>query len=430
MEDPFTLEYEATPESVLAFRLVVATGTNPGAVFDVPSDAARVIVGSAEGATIVLSDRRVSRRHAALVPARDRIELEDLGSSNGTWVNGVQVRECALRGGELLRLGDTTLRVETLGTRDLGEPAARPSFGRVLGVSRAMRTLFTQCARLAATNLPLLIEGETGTGKELLAEAIHEAGPRRERPFVVFDPALAGSEAAAVTLFGAARGATPQGEEQVGLFERADGGTLLIDGPEAMPLDLQRRLLRAVEKGEVQRVGSDRVVRVDVRLITLAVVDVERAVEDGRLREDLVHRLFRVRLSVPPLRKRTEDVGPLMAHFWRTLGGGDAPLPPELGARYEGYAWPGNVRELENVVARAAILGASPDSAPATLAPIAPAAMIELPFVQARQRAIAEFEGEYVRRLLEKHGGNVGRAASASGLAHRYFQLLKARHRR
>ncbi len=430
MEDPFTLKYAPTPETVLAFRLVVASGARAGEVFEVPPDAARVIVGTSEGATIVLEDPHVSRRHAALVPARDRIELEDLGSSNGTWVNGVEVRECALRGGELVRFGDTTLRVETLGTHAVGVAAPDASFGRVLGVSRAMRALFAACGKLAASNVPLLIEGETGTGKEMLAEAIHAAGPRRERPFVVFDPALVAPEQAAVTLFGAARGVTATGEEQLGLFERADGGTLLIDGPVDMALDLQRKLVRAVERGEVQRVGSDRVAHVDVRTITISQVDVDRAVEDGRLREDLVHRLFRVRLTIPPLRKRPDDIAPLLQHFWRTLGGGDAPMPVELAARYESYAWPGNVRELQNVVARAAVLGAVAEATDEPAPGVAPSAMIDVPFVQARQLAIAEFEAAYVTRLLERHGGNVARAASASGLAHRYFQVLKARHRR
>lgn len=412
-EDPLgTLKYDLAPPSVLAFRLVVTSGPRVGTAHDVPPNEERVVVGTAEGCTITVDDLHVSRRHFALVSAYDRIELEDLGSSNGTWVNGVQVRECALRGGELVRAGETTFRLESLGRRDVDRATSPTSFGRAIGRSHAMQRVFAACVKLAESSVPLLIEAETGTGKELLAESIHQAGPRRDRPFVVFDPTR-----------------VTEADEQMALFERADGGSLLIDGPADMTLELQRKLMRTIERGELQRVGSDRVTKVDVRLITTSLADVDRAVEDGRLREDLVHRLFAVRLSIPPLRRRREDIPPLFEHFWRTLGGGDAPVPASLVTRYESYAWPGNVRELQNVVAREIVLGDTSADTDEALAP-APEVDVDLPFPQARQLAIARFEEAYVTRLLERHGGNISRAAAASGVAHRYFQILKARHKR
>ena len=426
-EDPFTLKYDARPETVLSFRLVVANGPLAGHAFEVSPTEPRIVLGTGQGCTIVLGDPHVSRRHVALVPGADRIDLEDLGSSNGTWVNGVEVHECALRGGELLRVGDTTLRVENLGPRDVKETSGQATFGRALGTSRVMRALFVACERLAQTSSPVLIEGETGTGKELLAESIHQAGPRRDRPFIVFDPALFVDGSAAHVLFGTTAAAAG-GAAQAGLFERADGGTLLIDGPADIPPDLQRKLVRAVERGEVQPIGSDRTIKVDVRVVTTSLLAVDRAIEDGRLREDLAHRLCGVRLSIPPLRKRREDIPLLIEHFWKTLGGGATPIPPALVSRWEEYSWPGNVRELQNVVAREIVLGniAIPDDPTVKASPID----VDLPFPQARQLAIAQFESAYVERLLEKHGGNVARASAASGVAHRYFQILKARHRR
>ena len=276
----------------------------------------------------------------------------------------------------------------------------------------ALQGMYAAFAKLAESSVTLLTDAEIGTGKELLAESIHQPGPRRDRPFVVFDPTR-----------------VTEADEQMALFERADGGSLLIDGPADMTLELQRKLMRTIERGELQRVGSDRVTKVDVRLITTSLADVDRAVEDGRLREDLVHRLFAVRLSIPPLRRRREDIPPLFEHFWRTLGGGDAPVPASLVTRYESYAWPGNVRELQNVVAREIVLGDTSADTDEALAP-APEVDVDLPFPQARQLAIARFEEAYVTRLLERHGGNISRAAAASGVAHRYFQILKARHKR
>ncbi len=435
-QDLATLKYAPALTPTALFRLVVLEGPDAGKVMDVPVSESRVLLGTGGACSLRLGDPHVSRRHLALGAAADRMDLYDLGSSNGTWVNGVRVVECSVRGGETVRIGASTLRVDALGARAEEDAYSLPTFGRAVGPSRVMRRIFAACVRLAASPIPVLLEGETGSGKELLAECIHEAGPRRERPFVVFDPSLSAPHRLAATLFGSEGSA--EGPPGAGLFEQAHGGTLLIDGPLDLPLDLQRKLLRAVERGELQRVGSDRVTRVDVRVVTTTIADLDKAVDEGRLREDLFYRLAGARLEVPPLRRRRDDIGPLTQHFWRALAGGAAGAggaPPGLVSRFEAMPWPGNVRELQNAVAAELVTGDLSSGSDAPDGPEATDAFQqvlaqELPLPQAKQRIVAAFEASYVERLLSKHGGNVSRAAAASGIAHRYFQLLKARHQK
>jgi DNA-binding NtrC family response regulator len=396
---------------------VVVDGPSSGKSFLVDASLeSRPLVGTSPACSIRLVDQHVSRRHLALELVGDRLRVQELGSTNGTTVNGVAIVEVLLAGGELLRLGETTLRVEHAG---MTEPAVSEatSFGRMIGVSVEMRKVFALCERLARSQVPVVIEGETGVGKELLAESIHPGGP-----FVVFDGSLIPEGMVERALFG---------ESTPGLFEQAHGGTLLIDEPAELDVEVQRKLLRAVERGEIQPVGSDRARTVNVRVIATSRADLDKAVDEGRLREDFYFRLAVARVEIPPLRRRREDIAALAEHFWSTLGGGETPLPTSLLARFEAYSWPGNVRELQNAVARHLVTGDMVGSARlSTKEPVPDDEVFDLPMPQARQRIIAEFEREYVSRILAKHGGNVSRAATASGLAHRYFQTLKAKYGR
>jgi DNA-binding NtrC family response regulator len=406
-----TLKHARPPVPAAAFRLVVVEGPSSGKSFLVDASLeSRPLVGTSPACPIRLVDPHVSRRHLALELVGDRLRVQELGSTNGTTVNGVAVVEVLLAGGELLRLGETTIRVEHAG---MTEPVVSEAttFGRLQGVSVEMRKVFGLCERLARSNVPVVIEGETGVGKELLAESLHQSGP-----FVVFDGSLIPE--------GTVERALPT------LFEQADGGTLLIDEPAELELEVQRKLLRAVERGEIQPVGSDRARKVNVRVLATSRADLDKAIDEGRLREDLYFRLAVARVEIPPLRRRREDIALLAEHFWSTLGGAATPLL----ARFEAYAWPGNVRELQNAVARHLVTGELVGGMRRTKED--PAAspqadeVFDLPMPQARQRIIADFERAYVERILAKHGGNVSRAASASGLAHRYFQTLKAKYGR
>jgi DNA-binding NtrC family response regulator len=431
---------ERASTTTATFAVDVVAGPERG--LSVTLDAARpsrILVGQGGACDLRLTDRLVSRRHVALEVMGSWVKLVDLGSTNRTHVNDVVVAEAYLRGGEVVRVGETSLLIR------LVAPAARVPlpdavrFGRVLGSSAEMRKLYPLCERLAAADMPIVIEGETGTGKELLAEALHESSPRAQGPFVVFDCTALPPNLIDSALFGHERGAfTGALEARTGAFEQANGGTLLIDEIGELDPSLQPKLLRALERSEVQRLGSNRWRRIEVRIIAATRRDLDREVQAGRFREDLYFRLAVGRIELPPLRERRGDIGLLTRHFWRKLGG-NLPVPAAMLSRFEDYTWPGNVRELRNAVARRIALGelAADDLVPAAGAgPAADAARgdlverilaLELPLPRARQRVVEEFERRYVERVLAKYDGNVTRAAAASGIARRYFYTLRAR---
>ncbi len=451
LDDAATLLSKTTlpvEQAVASYTLSVVQGPDAGARCRIDaSRPSRTLVGQSAACDLRLSDLHVSRRHASFDATSRGLRLTDLKSTNGTFVGDVAIVEVYLRGGEHVTIGATTLRVDA----EAPETAPLTSamrFGRVVGASQAMRRLYPLCERLAATDVPVVIEGETGTGKELLAEALHEQGPRANAPFVVFDCTAVPPNLVESALFGHERGAfTGAVNARKGVFELAHGGTLLIDEIGDLDIALQPKLLRALERSEIQRVGGEKFVRVDVRVVSATRRDLDREVQAGRFRDDLFFRLAIARLELPPLRQREGDVGVLGRHFWRTLGGGTSPLPPDLLQRFEDYDWPGNVRELHNTVVRRLALGdlapmqqrrkpgegAGSPNVPPGAGPAAAAGAqtvsvpLDLPFSAARQRVIDDFERVYVEHILARHGGNVVRAATASGIARRYFYVLKAR---
>jgi transcriptional regulator with GAF, ATPase, and Fis domain len=402
-------------------------------------DAARptpLLIGKSGACDLKLLDPLVSRRHASIAVHGEELRVVDLGSTNGTFVDRVRVSEAFLRGGESIRVGDTTLLVEVAEKTNATVVSDATRFGRVIGASLEMRRLYLTCERIARSDVPVVIEGETGTGKEVLAEALHEASARAERPFVVFDctataPSLLESE-----LFGHERGAfTGADSTRKGVFEQADGGTLLIDEIGEFDLALQPKLLRALERKEIRRVGGDKWLKVDVRIIAATRRNLDREVEEGRFREDLFFRLTVARLELPPLRCRTGDIGVVTEYLWQQLGGGNTPVPYELLRRFESYPWPGNVRELRNAIARRLALGDSEDDEPlrADVPPLDSLDAIvarDLPFARAKEHVLHEFQTRYVRHALAKHGGNVARAADAAGIGRRYFHMLRSRQNR
>jgi DNA-binding NtrC family response regulator len=288
--------------------------------------------------------------------------------------------------------------------------------------------------------VPVIIEGETGTGKEVLAESLHEMGPRAAGPFVVFDCTAVPPNLVESALFGHERGSfTGATEGRRGVFEDAHGGTLLLDEIGDLELSLQAKLLRAIERREVQRIGYNRWIKVDVRVLSATRRDLDREIQAGRFRDDLFFRLAVARVELPPLRAREGDIVVLARHFWEHLAPRGQGFPPDFVERLEGYAWPGNVRELHNAVARRVALG---DQAPipsgragaesaassARSADVIEAVLaLDLPLQRAREQVVEAFERRYVQRVLAAHHGNVSAAAAASGIARRYFQILRAR---
>jgi two-component system response regulator HydG len=419
------------------FTLTVLDGTNAGT--KVTLDAGkppRVLVGKSPACDLKLDDLLVSRRHAALDIGESTLRLRDLGSTNGTLVDGLRVVEVILRGGETLKVGATSIRVEAGSAAATALPGATEGFGRVLGRSPEMRRLYSVIARLAASEVAIVIEGETGTGKELLAESIHEESARAKGPFVVFDCTAVATSVLESELFGHERGAfTGAVAQRKGVFEQAQGGTLFIDEIGDLDVGLQSKLLRAIERQEIRRVGGTGWLKGDVRVVAATRRDLDHAVQQGRFRDDLFFRLAVGRVELPPLRRRTGDVPYLAQHFWTALGGRPEAIPEDVARRLEEYSWPGNVRELYNAIARQIAvgemqLGGDPrreggdgdegDFIEETLG-------MDLPFPRARDRVLDAFERRYVERVLARHGGNVARAAAASGIARRYFQIIRAR---
>lgn len=427
-----------------SLRLEVVSGPSVGTEASLdPSEPGRIFVGKSEACTLRIDDPLVSRRHCAIEIDGERVRLTDLDSTNGTLVNGVAVAEAFLRGGELVRVGDTTIAVRR-GENCVAKLPNVTRFGRMLGASPEMLRLHPICERLALSDVPVVIEGETGTGTELLAEAIHEASARASGPFIVFDCTTSPAGLVEARLFGHEKGAfTGAVGARAGIFEEASGGTLLIDEIGDLDVALQAKLLRAVESREVQRLGGTQWLRADVRIIAATRRDLEREIQAGRFRDDLYYRLAVARIELPPLRRRRGDIALLARHFWTTLVKDGTEPPDDFLERLGAYAWPGNVRELHNAVLHRVALGEHADvemlrrSSPPPreaegFGPDVIGAVIaqDLPFPRARQKVMEAFEERYVDAVLAKNDGNVSKAAANAGIARRYFYTIRNRRGR
>ena len=391
-----------------------------------------MVVGSAAKADVLVDDSTVSRLHAELDPRHDGVWVRDLGSRNGTFVAEILVTSARLPPAARVRVGETVLSV-------LADPAQAPvdlwpedGLGDLVGGSPSMRELYAAIVRVAASEASVLVEGETGTGKELVARAIHDCSHRAGKPFVVVDCAALPASLLEAELFGHTRGAfTGAAAARVGSFESAEGGTVFLDEIGELPLAMQPKLLRVLESRTVRRVGETNQRPVRARFLAATHRDLRRMVNDGELREDLYFRLAVLPVHVPPLRDRREDLERLVQHF--------APAMPvatrhDLCERLRTRHLSGNVRELRNVVERTVHLGHLPDDDAGEDVPAPPAAAAS-PSPEAGLSFDAPFhdfqgaaEAEYLRRILVKHGGRVADAAQASGLNRTYFYRLLRKH--
>jgi DNA-binding NtrC family response regulator len=367
-----------------------------------------VTLGTALDNDVQLQDDHASRRHCVIEPIEGRIVVRDLASTNGTHVNGVRVSHAELRPGTLLTLGSTRLRVAL---DDASEVT-------ILGDSPAIERLRQEVTRLAGAPLPVLIQGETGTGKELVARALHDQSGRRGQ----FVPVNCGSiprDLIESELFGHERGAfTGANSRRRGLFQEADAGTLFLDEIGELPELLQTRLLRALETGVVRPVGGARDVHVHVRVVAATHVDLEGAVDNGRFRRDLYYRLEGARLITPPLRARPEDI-PLLAQ--RILDeqlalGFRCRLSAAALRALQAHSWPGNVRELKNVLRRAAALGGAVLE-PHDMALDVTRRPADAERVEIGGRTYQEIERDVLVRTLRRFQGNQRAAAAELNLA-------------
>ena len=385
-------------------------------------------IGSHESNDLVLTDDSVSKHHLEIAVAPDGYRIVDLSSSNGTFMGGVKIGEVTIIEPVTLTIGTTTIRVAPAPIEAEVPASTRTSFGSVLGRSVAMRELFEQLDAVAKSDCSVLIEGETGTGKEQVAESIHNESPRKDGSFVVVDCGALLGELMESELFGHAKGAfTGADTERKGLLQMADGGTVFLDEVGELPLPLQAKLLGVIERRKVQPLGTSTSRAIDVRVIAATNRNLAREVNEGRFRSDLFFRLAVVRLRVPPLRERLDDIPMLVEAFLANLRdreGDHIPMqlsPIEL-ARLQAQPWTGNVRELRNAVERAALKIGGPN------APIEPDPGRPEAFIKARDRFVGEFEYRYLTDILERCDLNVSEAARQAGVDRRNFQRLLRRH--
>ena len=406
-------------------RLHVLKGISRGAAVEL-GDRTSLTIGSSPDADLTLDDDSVSKLHAELRVDGDGYVLRDLGSTNGTRCGDVLVREVVLRGSAVrFHVGETLLELRIGDTEVTHELSPHTAFGPVLGTSPLMRRVFAQLERAAGTASTVLLEGPSGSGKELIANALHEASPRATGPFVIVDCAAIPREMAESELFGHTRGAfTGAIVDRVGLFEEASGGTVLLDEIAELPLDLQPKLLRVLEQRHIVPVGATRPRDVDLRVIAASHHDLSRAVERGRFREDLYFRLAVVKIVIPPLRERREDI-PLLARMFaerlRPDVDPDHVLAPALLAAMGRHDWPGNVRELRNVIERLLVVGEL-----ATSLRGSPAALGT--YAQARRDAVDHFERTYCDELMRSCNGVVVEAARRAGLSRQMWHRLLKKH--
>jgi DNA-binding NtrC family response regulator len=410
------------------YRLTVIHGPDTG--ISVPLRGP-LVVGSAPEAGFPLKDTTVSRLHVQLRPRPDGVVVRDMESMNGTFVGGARIQEALVETEATLAVGNSLMRISVF-EADLGVPDGPTQLGGVLAHSRAMRQVLGLVERLAESEVTVVLLGETGTGKDVVARALHSVSRRAHRPLVVFDCSAVAANLIESELFGHAKGAfTGAVGERKGAFLQADGGTLFLDELGELPLELQSRLLRALEAGVVKRLGEDTWRPVDVRIIAATHRDLEAETKAGRFRQDLFYRMAVAMVRVPALRERVEDISPLVHHFVRELGREDFEVPAALMAKMTAYAWPGNVRELRNVVARA-LLG-DPDALPGgesalRAGPARGELSLDVPFKEAKERLVETFTRDYLEALLHRHGGNVSRAARAAGIARPYVHKLVVKY--
>ena len=418
-------------------KLVVLSGPERGSEHVISSDVIRV--GKAPESDLVLTDDTVSRAHFEIVRDAKGYLLRDLKSTNGTFLDGAEIKEAYIRAGSIIAAGAAELKFTPFEERIEILPSDKESLGAMTGRSTVMREIFGLIERIAPTDATVLIEGETGTGKDMIARTLHQLSRRAQGPFIVVDCGAVAGTLIESELFGHEKGAfTGATATRQGAFELASGGTVFLDELGELSLDLQPKLLRVIEQRELRRVGGSKTIKVDLRILAATRKDLRNEVEKGKFREDLYFRLNVVPIVSPPLRERREDIPLLVEQFIQQLTGevGGLEVSPQTMAALGAHDWPGNVRELRNVIERALALGSDPGPLVAPLGdrPHQPSAVGRgaiqvdftpgLPFRDEKDRWNEQFERRYLLWLLRRADGNISKAARDADMDRKYLHKL------
>jgi transcriptional regulator with GAF, ATPase, and Fis domain len=404
---------------------------------EIPIGAGPCVVGASPGADLVVNDIAVSRHHAEIQLVAEGIKIRDLGSTNGTYYRSSRIESVIIASDAIVEIGNTKLEVKSR-ARPTVAPSSRARFGGLIGESFVMREVFAILALAGPTNAPVLIEGESGTGKELAARAIHDHSLRADNPFVVVDCCATPEQLLESQLFGHRQGAfTSASADRRGAFLEANGGTLFLDELGELPLASQGKLLRALEAQTVQPLGSDKPIKVDVRVIAATNRNLEEMVEEKRFRFDLFHRLAVVYFEMPPLRDHLEDIPMLIRYFYEGRGISPGEVDGDNLQRLRQYDWPGNVRELRNALERALVL-AGPGGADfrelffqlgrATSDIPTQSVDTTLSFKEAKEAWNDLFERRYLASVFAECAFNISKAATHAGINRNHFRKLLAKH--
>jgi DNA-binding NtrC family response regulator len=405
---------------------LVIKGPDRGAVITLADQP--LSFGSGSQCSLVLNDTTVSRKHVEVQLVGDEVVMTDCGSKNGIVIRGMRVEKAAIGFGAELKLGRTVIKFVPNEEFVEPTPSHHAAFGSIVGADVRMRQMFTLLEDVAPTNATVLIEGETGTGKELIAEEIHNHSPRRSGPFIVFDCGSVPRELVASVLFGHLKGAfTGALSDRRGAFAEAHGGTLFLDEIGEMLLELQPALLRALDKRAVCRVGATSYETFDVRVVAATNRELRGEIAKKRFREDLYYRLAVLRVGVPALRERGSDIPLLIEHFKRTFGP-DLGVAPDDLARLVRHSWPGNVRELRNVMERACLLARGStiniEGALTSDGEAKSGVRTDLPFKEAKHQWVEAFEREYIEGVLRHHKTNLSAAAREAQIDRKHLREL------
>ncbi|HEY5240404.1 MAG TPA: sigma 54-interacting transcriptional regulator [Polyangiaceae bacterium] len=435
-EEPIEAQTRAVGPSAsnVGIQVMVLSGSAKGTTKALGE---KLRIGKAPDNDLVLSDDTVSRAHCELTRIDAGVRVRDLGSTNGTKVGGARISEAIVQPGAVLKVGEVEIALRPSVRHAEVLPSDKKWFGAAIGQSLAMRTIFGVLERIAKTEATVLLEGETGTGKDVLARALWTESARAEGPFVVVDCGAVSYSLLESELFGHERGAfTGAVAARQGAFEMAEGGTVFLDEIGELPLDVQPKLLRVLETREFRRVGGNKTLKSDVRVIAATKRNLLREVQAGKFREDLYFRLAVVPITVPSLRARRDDIPMLVSHILKASGGG-LEVSDESLQGLIAHDWPGNIRELRNVLDRAIYMARA--TGETTLS------IVSLPmsgtgggdvfhfepgksYRETRAKYDTEFEKRYVRWLLARHAGNVSAAAREAKMDRKHLHDMAKKH--